>query len=159
MDPTSLVTSFNALPRNRLSPSGAVPNHWHISLRHIPLQPPGYALFIVNPASAYVHTEGPLPPSYHDATVEVKASLWSILLLRAFNNGLGTTDQGVPPIGRPWSWASNDAEMAGAVGERLRGLGVTAPEGIGIAEEEENKKADECWEGLFTTLRQQMGAG
>lgn len=159
MDPASLVDTFNALPRKRLSPSGTIPNHWHISLRHVPLQPPGYVLFIVSPASQYIHTEGPLPPNYQDAPIEVKATLWSILLLRAFNNGLGAVDQEVPPIGRPWSWVCGDAEMAGAVGERLRGLGITAPEDMGIAEEEENRKADECWERFFATLRQQMGAG
>lgn len=162
MDPATLVPTFNALPRNHLSPSGAVPNHWHISLRHIPLQPPGYVLFIVNPASEYVHTEGPLAPGYQDASIEIKATLWSILLLRAFNGSLGTSVEqlrGSSGIGRPWSWVCNDAEMAGAVGERLRGLGVTAPEGIGIAEAEDNGKADEAWNRLLTTMRQSMGSG
>lgn len=58
---------------------------------------------------------------------------------------------------RPWSWVFEDAEMAGAVGERLRGLGVTAPEGVGVAEEGENRIAGEAWEGFWGRMREAMG--
>ena len=78
-----------------------------------------------------------------------------MLLLKAFNGGLGATDdikaQGLQ-VGRPWSWVCNDAEMAGAVGEVLRGMEVTAPEGVGVAEEEENNIADGEWTRFFGGL-------
>ena len=52
-------------------------------------------------------------------------------------------------IGRPWSCVCNDGEMAGAVGEVLRWMGVVVPEGIGVAEEEENAVAEEEWRGFL----------
>jgi len=155
MDPTTLVSTFNALPRNKVSPSGSVPNHWHISLRQVPLDPPGHLLFIISPASRYVHVEGPLPPDYSTASTEVKATAVSMLLLKAFNDGLGAGGEG-GSIGRPWSWACEDAELAGAVGEMLRGMGVVAPKGVGVAEKEENVIADGEWRGFFERLNNQV---
>ncbi|KAM0804284.1 hypothetical protein BDR22DRAFT_818433 [Usnea florida] len=155
-DPTALVSTFNALPRHQLSPSGSVPNHWHISLREVPLHPPGQILFLINPAARYVHVEGPLPPSYKSATTEVKATIWSMLLLKAFNEGMGATEEvkrAGATLGRPWSWVCGDAEMAGAVGEMLRGIGVLAPEGVGLAGDEENGVADEEWGRFLGTLQ------
>ena len=55
-------------------------------------------------------------------------------------------------IGRPWTWVCDDAEMAGAIGEVLRRLGVQAPEGVGISGVEENAIADEGWRGFFGKL-------
>ena len=83
--------------------------------------------------------------------------MWAMLLLKAFIEGLGDGSAG--SVGRPWSWVSNDAEMAGAVGETLRGMGVTAPEGMGVAGEEENAIADEEWEGFFGALKGQVQVG
>ncbi|CAF9942894.1 MAG: hypothetical protein ALECFALPRED_010202 [Alectoria fallacina] len=154
-DPTALVSTFNALPRNQLSPSGSVPNDWHMSVRQVPLQPPGQVLFLICPAARYVHIEGPLPPSYTSATTEVKATIWSMLLLKAFNEGLGATEEEKRAgtiVGRPWSWVCNDAEMAGAVGEMLRSIGVLAPEGVGLAGDGENGIADEEWRRFFGKL-------
>lgn len=161
-DPVSLVSTFNALPRNQLSPSGTVPNHWHISLRQVPLQPPGQVLFLINPAARYVHVEGPLPPDYTSATTQVKATIWGMLLLNAFNKSLGATEEekrAGAVVGRPWSWVSNDAEMAGAVGEMLRSIGVLAPEGVGLAGDEENAIADEEWRRFFGKLHNSLRMG
>ncbi len=161
-DPTALVSTFNALPRNQLSPSGTVPNHWHMSVRQVPLQPPGQVLFLISPAARYVHVEGPLPPTYASATTEVKATIWSMLLLKAFNEGLGASEEvkrAGATMGRPWSWVCNDAEMAGAVGEMLRSIGVLAPEGVGVAGDEENRIADEEWRRFFGKLHNTVRMG
>lgn len=161
-DLASLVSTFNALPRNQLSPSASVPNHWHVSLRQVPLQPPGQVLFLISPAARYVHVEGPLPLSYTSATTEVKATIWSMLLLKAFNQGLGATEEHKRAgaiVGRPWSWMCNDAEMAGAVGEMLRSIGVLAPEGVGLAGDEENRIADEEWSRFFGELHNTIRMG
>ena len=153
-DAQALVSTFNAVPRNRDAPSGRVPNHFHFSIRHIPLTPPGYVVFIIQPASRYVHVEGPLPANFASETLPVKATAISILLLKSFNKGLGGLGQGaVSQIGRPWSWVCSDAETAGAVGEALRGMGVTAPEGLGVAQDEENTIADQQWEQFFGQLQ------
>ena len=67
----------------------------------------------------------------------------------------------VHPIGngmeRPWSWDCSDAELAGAMGETLRGIGVHAPEGMGVAEEAENTIADEEWVRFFGMLQGTQG--
>ncbi|KAL6718701.1 hypothetical protein ACLMJK_002935 [Lecanora helva] len=158
MDPTTIVPTFNALPRNKLSPSGSVPNHWHISLRTVPLQPPGELLFIISPPSRYIHVEGPLPPSFATSSPEMRSSMIGILLLQAFNGGLGAGHEG-GGVGRPWSWVCQDAEMAGGVGETLRLMGVTEPGDMGIAESEENEIADESWGSFMDKLRGQVGEG
>lgn len=159
MDPTGLVSTFNALPRDRLMPSGSIPNHWHISIRAVPLDPPGHLLFLILPAARYVHVEGPLPPDFATASLSIKATAVAMLLSKGFNDGLGVTEEDKRAgmvMGRPWSWVCDDAEMAGAVGEALRGMGVQAPEGVGIAGPEENAIADEGWRGFFGKLHNQV---
>ena len=53
-----------------------------------------------------------------------------------------------------------DAELAIAMGETLRGMGVHAPEGMRVAEEAENTIADEEWVRFFGMLQGiQGGAG
>lgn len=156
MDPSQLVATFNTLPRRPLAPSGNVANHWHISVRHVGLEPPGDLLLIVNPAARYVHVEGPLPSSAANAPVSVKAATWALLLLKAFNNALGNDGMEEAKL-RPWTWACNDAEMAGALGEMLRTMGVTAPEGVSVAEEGDNTIADEEWAKFIGRLQEKMG--
>ena len=158
MDPTNLIPAFNNLPRSKFAPSGSVPNHWHVSLRSVPLEPPGHLLFIINPTSRYVYVEGPLPPEYSNASSEVQATTVAMLLLKAFNGGLGAAQEVGNGMGRPWSWVCQDAEMAGAVGETLRGMGVVAPEGMGVAASEENKVADEEWDGFLGRLGESIGS-
>ena len=81
----------------------------------------------------------------------------SALLLKGFNSGLGGI-QGSRVIERPWSWVCEDAELAGAVGETLRTMGVVAPEGMGVAEKEESDIADEGWQGFIEQLNTHSGA-
>ena len=88
----------------------------------------------------------------------MKAAMTSALLLKGFNGGLGGV-QGNGAIGRPWSWVCEDAELAGAVGETLRTMGVVAPEGVGVAEKDENDIADEGWNGFIEKLNAHAGVG
>ena len=154
-DQDSLVTTFNALPRSRTLQSTSHPNVWHISHRHIPLQPPSSVLFILHPLSGYHHVAGPIPPSADSASSEVKATVWAMVLLKAFNTGLGVEQP--EAIGRPWSWACNDAEMAGALGETLRGMGVKVPEEVGLPSVEESAEADKQWEAFLGDFLRMMG--
>ena len=90
-------------------------------------------------------------------SIAIRATALAMLLIKAFNDGLG----GPPPdsgngMGRPWSWVCNDAELAGAMGETLRAMGVQAPEGMGIAQETENSIADEEWNRFFEALQRSM---
>ena len=79
-----------------------------------------------------------------------------MVLLKAFNEELGAGGgQGIGVV-RPWSLVCNDAEMAGAVGETLKGMGVAPPEGVGVADEGENRIADEAWGDFYRTLLNTM---
>lgn len=85
-----------------------------------------------------------------------------MLLLKAFNEGLGATEEvkgSGALVGRPWSWVCNDAEMAGAVGEMMGSIGVLAPEGVGLAGDEENEIADGEWRGFFGELHDSVYIG
>ena len=155
----SLVAKFNSLPRDRKVPSGTVEAHYHFSIQRVPLTPPGHLLFIIIPAIQYVHVEGPLPPDYEVASLPVRAATIAQLLMKAFADGLGAAPEAKAAglqVGRPWSWVCNDAAMAGAVGEVLRDIGVTAPEGVGVAQEDENGIADESWKDFFDKLQGRM---
>ncbi|KAI4267437.1 MAG: hypothetical protein LQ337_008349 [Flavoplaca oasis] len=149
LDPSSLISSFLVLPRNRLSPSGSVPNTWYFSIRHVPLDPPGSVLFLLNPASGYVHVEGPLPPTSDTESLAVRANIIALLLMKSFVGSLG----GAASVGRPWEWKTDDAEMAGAVGECLKDMGVgDGLETIGVVGEDERRSGEEEWQKFLQGL-------
>lgn len=151
-DPQSLVSIFNNLPRRPQVPAGNIPNHWHFSLRAVPLNPPGSLLFLLQPQSRYMHVEGPIPPAAESQSMAVRANMYAMLLLKAFNSGLGAPAS--VQMGRPWTWSTQDAEVAGAVGEVLRGWGIEAGlEAVGVSDDEERKIADEEWERFFRGLQ------
>ena len=85
-----------------------------------------------------------------------------MLLLKAFNSDMGAPPDGVQGVGarRPWSWSTDDAEVAGAVGEVLRGWGIAdGLDTVGVAGEEEKGIADEDWSGFLERLKGMAGAG
>lgn len=146
----SAVQTFNALPRQEKAPSGAVPNHWHFSVRHVQLEPPGDLVFLLNPAARYIHVEGPATISSL-SSAPAQAEIIAPLLLKAFNNGLG-----VPEMTKqaPWSWSTTTPELANAVGAKLRDLGVKKElVKVGAGKTEEEKIADEEWERFLGQLK------
>jgi len=153
---TNQVYTFNKLPRKRLTPSGAVPNHWHFSVCHVPISPPGDVLFLLNPAARFVHVAGRLPSASDTETSKLRVVILAISLLMAFNRDMGNAPQTeMPPTGRPWSWATNDAQLAGAVGEALSSMGVEGPlVHVQVSGVEENGIADEEWRNFLRTLEQ-----
>ena len=72
---------------------------------------------------------------------------------------------GAPPgsgsdlrVGRPWTWSTDDAEVAGAVGEVLKGWGVgEGLESVGIAGQEDNTIATEQWAEFLGQLKAKAG--
>ena len=93
--PQDLVANFNTLPRKGLAPSGLVPYHWNISIRHVSLPPPGDLVFFVQPDSEYVHTEGPIQtvesqPRGHKLNLKSLVTLQTItrLMMKAFVEGM-----------------------------------------------------------------------
>ena len=148
---SSDVQSFNSLPRQERVPSGAVPNHWHFSVRHVPLEPPGDLLFILCPGARYIHVEGPAPILSLQSP-SAQAEVITSLLLKAFNSGLGS-DSSAPKLA-PWTWSTTTIELARAVEARLRDLGVRKEvTKIGVSDAEEIKVATEEWERFMGQLK------
>lgn len=155
----SIISSFNTLPRKELSPSGLVRNHWHFSVRHVPLEPPGDILFIINPESHFVHAEGQIPPPQPDESAEARDVAIGFLLVKAFASGLsGSTPDGTAPresplIGRPWSWSTTTELEAKKMQSALNTLGVADDSvKVGIASAAENRTADENWDQFVKEL-------
>lgn len=148
-----LVRAFNALPRPRRSPSGMVPNHWHISIRLVPLQPSGHLVFLVQPDSHYVDTQGPIEKAIGRALgepIDLESEATALGIVRLILQSFVTQS---PPMGRPWSWCTNDEAMAGRVIGIMRSLGVDdALMDMPVASNEQNASSDEDWAGFMGQL-------
>lgn len=161
----TIISRFNSLPRKELSPSGIVKNHWHFSIRRVPLEPEGDVLFIVNPESHFVHTEGQIPPPQPGESEEARAVALAFLLVKAFASGLGgstpggTTEESLS-IGRPWSWNTSTEEEARKMQAALSTLGINEEcKHVGTASEEENRTANEDWQVFFSRLSDMFAGG
>ena len=122
------------MPQPRLSPSG-LPNHWHFDLRYIALEPtPSHVLFLVQLDSGYVHSEclplGISPresgiPFFPESGIEAAPEV-SKALLHASVNGFGTHrfEPNPPPLFSPWKFTTEDPDLAKAVREEFKKIGV-----------------------------------
>lgn len=161
MNMNSVVASFNALPRQEKAPSGTVPNHWYFAIRHVPLEPPGDLVHIVQPDSEFVVTAGPTQINSLPS-VAAKAKVIVPLLLDTFVAGLSRDHQGNVTLGTrpfaPWTWSCNDLELSKALESHMKELGVRTELctiGTGTAKEEQiGKKA---WSRLLESLQSMMG--
>src|SRR5690348_10309012 len=91
MDIQGLGRAFSYLQRPQETPSGLVGNHWQFAVRHVPLNPPGDLLHLVNPGSRYEHSEGPAQVlSRPSAVAQAEAVL--PLLFKSFVTGLGANE-------------------------------------------------------------------
>ncbi|KDR76932.1 hypothetical protein GALMADRAFT_138969 [Galerina marginata CBS 339.88] len=166
-----LVKKFNALPRNEKAPSGLVPNEWHFDLRYIQIEPtPGHIVAIIQPQSQFIHMERlPVgiggrtsgitffPESGKEAAPEVAKAL-----LHAFVDNLGQNQMmgsNAPPVFAPWKLTTEDKDLAAAVGEEFKRLGVRAKElhKISVSSKSVNKIMDTAFRKLFATLKQAVG--
>lgn len=146
------VRRFNQLPRPGSTPSG-LPNHWVFKVSHVPLQPPGDLVIVVHPRSYFILQAGPaqilsLP------TLADKAEALIPLLLQTFVKSI---DPAIQPFS-PWSWATEDAEMAAAVEEKLRLHGVKEELcRVGVCSAEDAGVLHEAYSGLVGQLVAFMG--
>ena len=127
--PQDLISNFNVLPRPARAPSGRVPNHWNISIRHVAISPAGDVVFFVQPDSHYVHTEGPIQivegqTPGHTLNPKSLVTLQTIarLIMKAFVEGLGKAN--VDAATAPFSWATNDPNFARRIMKVMTDMGV-----------------------------------
>jgi len=150
-----LVNKFNKLPRTPRAPSGLVDNHWTFCIRPVPLHPPGDVIFIINPGSRYTHLEGPMPGTFTTLPLPTKAKMIATFLVKAFAQGMDP-DPRTPKLA-PWSWATEDRELATSIGEALRLFEVRGECcTIGIATEVEKSVLKEEWPRFLNTLTSMM---
>lgn len=156
--PQDLISNFNALIRNARVPSGLVPNHWNISIRHVSLSPPGDLVFFLQPDSQYVHTEGPIQtiegqPRGHKLNPKSLVTLQTIarLIMKAFVEGTGGPRD--VTASAPWSWATNDPDFARRIIRVMTDMGVRKDlMTMNVADTDELAKCDEAWDGMSRRL-------
>ena len=149
--PQDLISNFNALPRPSHTSSGICPNHWNISIRHVPLAPPGDLVYFVQPNSYYVHTEGPIQtaegqPSGHVLNPKSLLTLQTIarLIMKAFTEGMGAN-----MTLAPWSWTTNDSNFARRIIKVMTDMGVRKDlMNMQVAAADELRICNESWDNM-----------
>lgn len=158
MDPQQLVQEFNSLPRTPKTPSGQVDNHWQFAVHHVAFEPSGDLLYMINPGSLYIHSEGPAQITSL-ATVEEQAELIVPMLLEAFVSCMGMRLQDPRTKAQgPWSWGTEDEKLAKALERRLRAVGVREELcEVKVGDEESIKIEKKNWDILLQKLEEANG--
>lgn len=157
--PQDLISNFNALPRPAQAPSGLVPNHWNISIRHVTLSPPGDLVLFVQPDSQLVHTEGPIQivegqTPGHPLNPKSLVTLQTIarLVMKAFVQGM-SGPSGVGASSAPQSWATNDPNFGRRIIKVMTDMGVREDLlTMRVADTDELATCDEAWDSLSREL-------
>ncbi|EKD20833.1 uncharacterized protein L3040_000938 [Drepanopeziza brunnea f. sp. 'multigermtubi'] len=150
-----LVRAFNALPRSPKTPSGLVDNHWYFAIRRVPLEPPGDLLHVVNPGSRYNSTEGPTQILSYKSLAE-RADIVLPMLLRVFMYSMSNPHQA--QTFAPWSWGTDDVDLAKALEQRLKLAGVCKELCvIKVGDEASSKIEQEIWDRLLDELIKKSG--
>ncbi|KAL8965529.1 MAG: hypothetical protein Q9183_003803 [Haloplaca sp. 2 TL-2023] len=129
---------------------GPVSNVWFFSVRYMPAQDQGVGVWLVNPALATGHWEGPeIPESLAGISVRVLAKAVARRIIRAFAGDFGH-DEGFGP-GKPWKLKTDDVKLAAAVADYFRfdynGARDMA-EHVGVLNGEETATMNAVWDDL-----------
>lgn len=153
------VRSFNRLSRSTTTPTGLA-NHWVFGVRHVPLNPPGDLVVAVHPVSGFVLQAGPAQ-ILSKASAPEQAQALTPLLLKAFTTGSASPGGRQPTDHKPfapWTWATEDPELARAVEAHLRRAGVKHELcSVGVCCEEDSAFLEEKWIDFYHTLVRSMG--
>ncbi|KAJ7471808.1 hypothetical protein FB451DRAFT_308275 [Mycena latifolia] len=161
------VDIFNKLHRSPRAPSGRVPNVWHFDIRYIQLQPPSHTVFLLQPESSIIHTE--LVPvgqpkglgfTFFPDTAKEAAPEIANALIHAFVNGLGVgkIERNPPAPYAPWSFTTDDRNLAKEVSMELKRLGVQAPEVCDVKfVPKVTKQADLAFAQFFESIKAASG--
>lgn len=154
-----IVRLFNRLSRPKATPTG-LPNHWVFGARHVPLSPPGDLVIAVHPPSRFVLQAGPAQILSASSVAE-RAKALVPLLLNAFIKGSeapGGRQPTDPSPFAPWTWATEDPQLAKAVEDHLKRCGVKHELcSVGVCSAKEKEVLEERWSSLYRTLLGTLG--
>jgi hypothetical protein len=145
---------FNLLPQVPTSPCGVIPNHWHISIRRIPFFQSGHIIFIVQPDTGTIDCHGPIEKAlgYEIGTsIELEDEITTLAI--ALNVLLNFVHKQCFKMGRPWSWSTNDEELATRIMRVFNILGAKIPTRMLLARDTENEKVEWLWRQHCDRLR------
>ncbi|EDR06475.1 uncharacterized protein LACBIDRAFT_328873 [Laccaria bicolor S238N-H82] len=166
---SELVKAFNALPRKETAPSDEELNEWHFDLRYMQLEPnPSHIITLIQPQSQIIHIERlPVglptnqsgieyfPESAKEAAPEVAKAF-----LHAFVNNIGqSTTTNAPPAFAPWKLTTEDKDLASAVSDELKRIGVRPLElcTITLSKTQTNRIMQKAFTRLFANLKTAAG--
>lgn len=161
--PSDLVQKFNALPKPKTlsyPDTGEVPNHWHISIRHISLKTSGHLVCLFQPDSGegIVLFRDPIesyhPQGFPATNIESdQASLTvAILLMQDFVKRDSNK-------GKPWKWTANDGAWAQKIIESMRTQGVDEDMlNMPVSSDSDNLLSDKVWERFMKQTANSNGA-
>lgn len=116
--------AFDNLPRPRASPNRQM-NRWILSAQKLPVDPPGYFVLAILPGECYIQA-GPADIQSTSTEAE-KFETFASLILYAFASSerisITNIAKTIVPF-KPWSWATEDIELARAIRAILRRHGV-----------------------------------
>ncbi|GKT60631.1 hypothetical protein ColTof4_00757 [Colletotrichum tofieldiae] len=115
-----IVLKFNKLPRPQTIHSG-LPNHWVFGLRWVSDEWAHDLMCAIHPQSKTMVFKASEILRLSTDTEQAKKAATALLKLFIQNS---ITNQGSGSLIAPWSWATDDPELAATIGDELRRLGV-----------------------------------
>ncbi|KAJ7075998.1 hypothetical protein B0H15DRAFT_865096 [Mycena belliarum] len=159
------VESFNKIPRGLRIGTGRVPNVWYFDVRYIQLEPPSHVVVLLQPESSLAHTAFvPVGQPQHlgftffPETAAEAAGEVAKALIHTFASGTFKKNSSSSTPYAPWSFTTDDRNLAREVGAELKRLGVTAPELWDIKFVPRlRKQADAAFGPAFESIRAARG--
>lgn len=156
------VRVFNNLPRPSAAPSG-LPNHWVFGVRYLAVSvlPSDMMLAVHLHSKPAFLLFADSPPISTLPTASAKAAAIVPPLLDIFIRG----PAGLPSVGAdqlpgsgkpiaPWTWSTDDPDVAAAIADRLRQHGVLEDlQRPSVCSEEERHILDAVWSRCFDAAR------
>lgn len=154
-----LFRSFDNLPRPRASPNRQI-NRWILSAQELPVDPPDYFVLAILPGECYIQA-GPAEIQSTSNGAE-KFETFASLILQAFTSSerifVPNMQKEYVPV-KPWSWATDDVELARALRAILRrhAVRVSLLHSPRMCTQEENTMLRDVWSKLCHIMVDMMG--
>lgn len=150
---------FDNLPRPRASPNQQL-NRWILSVQKLPVDPPGYFVLAILPSECYIQA-GPaeVQPTSTEAQ---KFETFASLILQAFISSermfATNIQKEIVPV-KPWSWATDEVELARALRAILRrhAVRLSLLHNPPLCTQEEKIILQDVWSNLCHIMVDMMG--